>query len=195
MAILSQIGPDDFVMVCLHYLPSLIGAIFVCFTISSIFIFFAFKRPHKKAAVLAISVLAILPLLLWMAYVISSRNLTTTLVLLDSEDAQTAERTYNKGFKTEVNTLENAVELAIDSHNPPNVRFYASCLIADMLSANTNLDQGVLFNKVGGAPIIETQFIGGNSLTDEFVTPGHQQARLSVRELIERRLLYLKNTN
>ena len=61
----------------------------------------------------------------------ATSELTYTLVLLGSESSQVAEHTYINRFKRQVNTLDAAVRLAISRHQEPNVRFYASCLVAD----------------------------------------------------------------
>jgi hypothetical protein len=130
-------------------------------------------------------------LVCWVVYFMATCELTYTLVLLGSESSQVAERTYVNRFKRQVNTLDGAVRLAVNRHQEPNVRFYASCLIADMLATN-DASVAAVFKRIENADLIETQFFDGNRLTDGFYVPGHAQVHLPVRDIVERRLHVLR---
>jgi hypothetical protein len=110
------------------------------------------------------------------------------LILLDSESSEAAESAYVNRFRMQVKTVETAVRLATNKHQAPNVRFYASCLIADMVAAKDDTAVSMVLEEVEGAPVIETQFFGGNRLTEIFYVPGHLQVQLPVRDIVEKRL-------
>ena len=84
------------------------------------------------------------------------------------------------------------MRLAVGRHKPPNVRFYAACRVADILATNEEFMVRQILKQVDDAPIIETQFIGGNKLNATFYVPGRAQPHLSVRSVIEQRLLELR---
>ena len=179
-----EFGPDDLVMYGIYYLPSLITAIVT--SLALLVTFFFTKRVGLKSQRLRIlhGLLVPLPLICWVAYFVFTSDRVATLTLLDSESDHVAEKTYETKFKSSINTLNSAIDLAIGKRQPPNVRFYASCRIADLLvNSNEATTQGVL-KQVEHASIIETQFFGGNRLTQDFYVPGHVQARVSVREIV-----------
>jgi hypothetical protein len=187
-----EFGPDDLVMLGLRYLPSLLSSIIVCAAILGIIGLARRRFPKfRHWPALSLCVLAT-PLICWLIYLASTCKLAYTLTLLNSESSQVAERTYENRFRMEVGTLGAAVRIAVSKREAPNVRFYASCLVADMLAAK---DGGVVAKtlaNVDGAPMIETQFFGGNRLTDAFYVPGHMQPQLSVRTIVEKRLESLR---
>src|SRR5438874_7201694 len=88
------------------------------------------QRFSKRYRVALILCLVLLPLAAWVVYFGLTSRSAYTLTLLNSESAQVAESTYYGRFKAEVKTLRSALRLAISEHEAPNVRFYASCLIA-----------------------------------------------------------------
>ena len=114
------------------------------------------------------------------------------LTLLDTESAGVAEIAYEERFKREVKTLDEAVRLAVNKHRAPNVRFYAACLVAERLFISDELVVTDTLKRVDVAPMIDAQFIGGNRLTARFYAQGRAQPHLTVRQVIEQRLLDLR---
>lgn len=182
----ALMGPDDWVMFCMYYIPSLVIAISTaCVMSAGAWLARHFHKPIGCRTALCLAVVAVV---CWPVYFASTSKMATILVSLNSEDARLAETVYEDDFKKEVSTVGKAVRLATDTHQAPNVRFYASCLIADLLATNSDADVTETLAMVKNAPTIEPQIIGGNSLTSEFMVPGHAPPRLFVGEIIRRRL-------
>lgn len=187
-----EFGPDDLVMIVRHYLPSLIASILISLALLGMVFFGKRRNPKFNNWPLVAVCVSVAPLAFWFVHFASTSKPTYTLTLLNSESSDTAERIYDSRFKAEVCTLDAAVNLAVSRYEAPNVRFYASCLIADMLITNSDSTVAAILKKVDGAPIIETEFFDGNRLTQKFYTPGHVQAKLSVRDIVEQRLQELR---
>ena len=68
-----------------------------------------------------------------------------------------------------------------------------SILIAEKSSKLGDSELEDLLKRTDNAPVIQTQFIGGNSLTAEFYFPGRSQPRISIREIVQRRLQHLRS--
>ena len=196
LAILSQIefGPDDLIMSVIHYLPSLVFAVIASLIVIGAIVVIKRQWPKSNCRKNLGLCLVPIPMICWVIYFGSTLGFTETSILLNSESAQVAEKIYETRFKKQINTLDSAVCLAVDKRQAPNVRFYASCLIADMLATNDDTVVVKVSKTVENAPTIETQFIGGNELTDEFVIQGHVQPPLSVRGIIEKRLLDIRQS-
>ena len=188
-----EFGPDDLVMVGIRWLASLFLPIITSVAILGIIAFGRRRRPHFRYWPALVVCLVPVPLVCWVIQSAATSKLTYTLTLLNSESSQVAESTYEKRFRVEVGRLDEAVRLAISKHKAPNVRFYASCLVSDILATNEhNSVIATTLSKVEGAPIIKTQFFGGNRLTDKFYIPGQVQPHLSVRDIVEQRLRDLR---
>jgi hypothetical protein len=187
-----EFGPEDLLEFGRYYLPSLLWSLLACVAIFIVGILVARLRPGRRRWRTVMVCLAALPLVCWVVYFATTSELTYTLVLLGSESSQVAERTYVGRFKTQVTTLDGAVHLAVSRHQEPNVRFYACCLIADLLQTNSSSAAEAVLKRVESADVIETQFFGGNKLTDGFYVPGHAQVDLPVREIVERRIRMLR---
>ena len=126
-----EFGPEDLVEFGRYYLASLLSSLVVCFAMLVVALLAARLRPGCRPLRVLGVCLVPLPLVCWIVYFMATSELTYTLVLVGSESSQVAERTYINRFKRQVNTLDAAVRLAISRHQEPNVRFYASCLVAD----------------------------------------------------------------
>ncbi|HUE36009.1 MAG TPA: hypothetical protein VMO20_01360, partial [Candidatus Acidoferrum sp.] len=176
-----EFGPEDLLDLGLYYLPSLIVTIAISITIFWAVIFL--KRPSSEFSNrLALAILSVLVVMFfWSVYVVSTSRLAGTLVMLDSESSDTAEHIYDTQFRTDVSTVDEAARLAVNGHQAGSVRFYASCLIADMLVTNDDVTVKEVLNRLDGSPVIETEFFGGNSLTEPFYIPGHEQPELTAR--------------
>jgi len=61
-----------------------------------------------------------------------------------------------------------------------------------LLTTNSDASMAKTLEMVENAPTIQPQFIGGNSLTREFVDPGKMPPRLFVGQIIRRRLEVLR---
>jgi hypothetical protein len=180
------LGPDDLVMLFIRYLPSVI-----CCVLASILIIVPTKKLRLASGFYVI-LPSLIPLVCWALYFAATYKLAVTLTLLDSESASVAERTYSSSFKKQVTTSDQAIRLAVHERQPPNVRFYASCLLAEMVATQDNVVVEATLKRLDGAPEVQTQFIGENELTREFYVSGHEQPRLSVRGIVERRLSVLR---
>jgi len=185
-------GPEDVLEFGRHYVPSLLWSLFACVSVLATAVFVMRSCPNRRRLKIVAFGFVPLPLVCWAAYVMATAELTYTLVLLGSESSQAAERTYERRFKRQVKTLDAAVRLAVSQHQEPNVRFYASCLIADMLATNQSVEAKSVVQRVKNAEGVETEFLDGNSLTEGFYVPGQTQVNLPVQEIIERRLLALQ---
>lgn len=185
-------GPEDFLEFALRYLPSFAWSVLICAVTFIAGIFVVRRRPHFRRVGSATVCLAAVPLVCWIVYFVSTSKLSYTLVSLGSESSHVAERTYLTSFKAQVTTVDSAVRLALSKHQEPNVRFYACCLIADMLETNSSAEVEGVLKRVENAGVIQTQLIGGNSLTEGFYVPGHAQVELPPREIIERRIRMLR---
>ena len=183
-----EFGPEDLFEFGRYYLPSLIvaGATTVAILVALIF-GRRFRAKSARHAVLT-ACLVVAPLVCWTIYFAATAGLTSTLILLGSESSEVAERAYFNRFGKQVNSVDAAVRLAVNKHQESNVRFYASCLVADMLATNDDATAASVLKKVESAPIIETEFFGGNGLTEKFYIPGRAQVHLPVRDIIEQRL-------
>src|SRR5882672_5595699 len=183
-----EFGPEDLLEFGRYYLPSLICSLVACVVIFMASMLPTRFRPSSGFRRIFGVCLVPLPPVCWLIYFIVTSDLTYTLVLLGSESSAVAERTYVNRLRKQVNTLDAAVRLAVNKHQEPNVRFYASCLIADMLVTNDGAMTEAVFKKVENAEEIQTEFFDGNRLTDGFYVPGHAQVHLPVRDIVERRL-------
>ncbi len=187
-------GPDDFVELCIRYLPGLAFSIIISIAILVVVNLAKRRRPQFAYWSVLKLYATPAPLVCWAIYFTSTVELNYTLTLLGSESSQVAERAYENRFRAEVVTLDKAVSLAVAKHEEPNIRFYASCLVADLLATKDDYVIAQTLNKVDGAPIIETEFFDGNRLTEKFYVPGRAQPQLSVRKIVEQRLQDIHKT-
>jgi hypothetical protein len=187
-----EFGPEDLLEFGRYYLPSLLWSVLTCAVIFTAGVLLVRRRPERRRVGTVVVCSATLPLVCWAVYFACTSELTYTLVLLGSESSQVAERTYVGRFKVEVTTVDRAVRLAVSRHQEPNVRFYACCLIADMLQTNNSAGAEAVLKRVEDADVIQTQFFGGNTLTEGFYVPGHAQVGLPAREIVERRMRMLR---
>jgi hypothetical protein len=185
---------DDMVMLSLYYLPSLLFAIAASVMMLVILLVAKSLRQKWDRWTAWIWCLLPVPVICWCFYVTFTVQFASTLILLDSESAQTAENAYDYRFKSQVKTLDGAVRLAVNTQQSPSVRFYASCLVADLLATNNDVAVSNVLRRVEKAPVIDTDFFGGNRLTRDFYIPGRAQAHLYPSEIIEQRLENLRQS-
>ncbi|HWX19908.1 MAG TPA: hypothetical protein VN578_08390 [Candidatus Binatia bacterium] len=188
-----EFGLDDLLMLGIRWLPSFFCSFIASAAILGLAAVGKRLRPRFAYWRALATYLAPVPLIFWVIHSASTTKLDYVLTLLNSESSQVAERAYESRFGAEVSTLDEAVRLAVSGCEAPNVRFYASCLVADILVTNKSQSATAqALSKVDRAPTIKTQFFGGNRLTDRFYTPGHVQPQLSVRNIVEQRLQDLR---
>jgi hypothetical protein len=185
-------GPEDLLEFGLHYLPSLVWSVLTCAAIFIAGVLVVRRRPDRRRVGGVMACLAAVPLVCWVVYFACTSELTYTLVSLGSENSGFAERIYFTRFKAQVTTLDTAVRLAVSRHQEPNVRFYACCLIAESLQADSSAAAEAVLKRLENADVIQTQFFGGNSLTEGLYVPGHAQVELTPREIVERRMRKLR---
>jgi len=182
------------VALCMHYLVGLAGACCVSAIIVAAVVLTG-RISHRTVAVGLTAPLALAPLFFWGIYVAGTLGEQKTFVLLDSESDGVAELVYEHDFKRQVTTLDRAISIAIDRHQTPGVRFYASCLIADLASTNDEKFVSSLLSRLDSAPEFEARFFSGNTMTAPFYASGRVQPRLSVRGIVSRRLQDLHRTD
>lgn len=188
------LGPEDVVELCIHYATSvflLIGATLAGFLIAK-----SIGRRRSDSVIWSAARIPVLmaPLLCWTIYISATFELNYTLIMLGSESSKAAEWTYDNRLKQQVGSLRLAVHLAMSRRQEPNVRFYAACLIADMLCTNDYKTVNTTLEQLGNGAEIRTEFFGGNRLTEGFYVPGHDQVQLSPREIVQRRLQLLRGS-
>lgn len=186
------IGPEDILQLGIRYLPSL--ALSITLSVALWFATKYLRRPRSESvsAGLVRLFLACAPVICWFVYAFSTYQLSYTLVMLGSESSNAAQWAYENRFKQQVHTVRDAVRLATDTREEPNVRFYAACRIADMVSTNDDIAVNKVLQDLRNGAIITTQFFGGNSLTEGFYVPGHEQVELAPGDIVERRLRLLR---
>ena len=187
-----EFGPEDLLEFGLRYLPSLVWSVLTFAAILTAGVLVVRRRPDRRRVGNVMACLAAVPLVCWVVYFACTSELTYTLVSLGSESSGFAERIYFTRFKAQVTTLDRAVRLAVSRHQEPNVRFYACCLIADSLQTNNSAAAEAVLKRLENADVIQTQFFGGNSLTEGLYVAGHAQVELSPREIVERRIRMLR---
>jgi hypothetical protein len=126
----------------------------------------------------------------WMVYFFSTASQNMTLALLGSESPEAAEFAFQKDFKLHLN---QAIRLATrdrgqDDIEGQTVRFYAACRIADIMQSSNHDFQNKILNQVQDASIVTPTFIGTNSINFIFGDPNRGQPRVTVSEIIQRRL-------
>jgi hypothetical protein len=126
----------------------------------------------------------VVPLAIWVIYFCNTAKEAFAVTSLDSENNIYAEVVYNSCFDID---LEQTIQLAIDKRQSGNVRFYASCRVADILATNGTLKVGV-FERIADTPAFRTGFGGTNDLTCGFFTPNYAEGPFTVREIIAKRL-------
>jgi len=187
-----EFGPDDMVDLGMRYVHGLVFSV-----VASFVLFFAFTQVRHRlkggsgsrlGAFLFFS-----PLVCWTLYFSATFRLNYTLSMLGSESSGAAEWAYENRFVSEVHTVRAAEHLATSAREEPNVRFYAACRIADLLSTNNDASVNEVLQTLSAGPIITTEFFDGNSLTQGLYVPGHEQVQLSVRDIVERRLRLIRN--
>jgi cell division protein FtsB len=187
----SQIQPEDWGMFVLHYLPSLLVASVVAMAGGVLIVIAKRKgesRPRNKIRL----VLCVAPIMIWFAFFAVTAKWTLTVKALDSEFDGAAEYAYRNLLPEKVRSADDALRLAMDSHQIQNVRFYAACFAADLLATNDDTTVQIALKKVENAPIVTPGFFGTNAINFTFYVPGYAQPRLSVREVIMRRLEYVR---
>ena len=178
----SRIPIDEWWALAVYYCGSLICCALFTGLLVIIFAFIA-KERRKQLSVLTYCVFVV-PLVIWVIYFRDTAKQAFAITSFDSENNIYAEFVYNTYFDTD---LEQTVQLVNDKSQSGNVRFYASCRIADILATNgaskTDVLQGIA--NIAG---FRTGFGGTNDLTCGFFTPNYAEGPFTVREIIERRL-------
>jgi hypothetical protein len=155
-----EFGPDDLVELAFYYLPGLIFAVVLSITIFAMGLFAKRLQAKLNLSMTKRVLFAFMPLVCWIFYCTLTFNFAVTLVSLNSESAGLAEHTYQTTFKEQVNTLDKALALAVNKRQPGDVRFYASCLLAEMLTNCSDAKISAVLQEVDGAREIDTEFLG-----------------------------------
>ena len=181
---LSNSDAGDSLTLLSYYVPSLIIAFLIALLLNAILV--SIRGLNRKYICLSTASI----LCCWGIYFLSTASQNMTLTLLGSESPEAAEFAFQKDFKLNLN---QAIWLATsnpagDDAGGQNVRFYAACRIADILESSNRDFQDRIVNQMRDAPIITPGFIGTNSINCVFGDPNQGQPRLTVAEIIRRRL-------
>jgi hypothetical protein len=180
----SQIPVDEYWAFGIYYCPSLVGcglAIAVLWAL----VFHPRQQGKGRLSPILLSSLLLIPLLIWLYYFTVTAKYAFAITSLDAENNVFADVVYNELFDVNLNT---AIKIAIDDKLGGNVRFYASCRIADILAANDDYIRAVTFQKVANAHEFRTGFGGTNELTCGFFRPNYAEGPFTVSKIIETRL-------
>jgi hypothetical protein len=187
-----EAGPEDIVTFVWYYVPSLLWCVLAVAGISASAAFLTRRRPDLTRRRLILLRVAPLPLVCWVIYFATTAQFSFTLALLSSESSHVAEHAYFARFKAQVTTLGRAIRLVTRKEPDTNIRFYACCLIADMIQTNDDaVVEGVL-QKIQNSDLVKTGFFGGNRLTEGFYIPGRGQVELPPDEIVRRRIHMLR---
>ena len=167
-----------------YYVPSFACCAFVT-AVTGAWCLLARRQRSGHLSLGLMIVLLGLPLFVWLAYFAMTAKTAYAITSLDTEDDALAEVVYKTYFDVD---LHHAVKLAIDKSQTGNVRFYASCRIADLLRANNDKTRGLVLRSVRGAPDFRTGFFGTNDLTCGLFTPNYAEGPFTVSGIIEKRL-------
>jgi hypothetical protein len=185
---MSQIHIDEWCALFIYYLPSLTCWAFGTTVILALLCLGRrFTRYRLNSAmiwgVIAVSIVS------WLTYFVVTARTAFAITLLDTEDDKLAEAAYRNLFDV---SLTRAVSLAINEHLEGNVRFYASCRIADLLSSADEHTKSSVLDRVANSPPFQTDFFRTNQLTCGFFVPGYAEGPFNVSEIIVRRLRTVK---
>jgi len=186
----AKVPIDEIWALAVYYLPSFTG----CLVMSGI-VGFAFPKTRQKCekrwSAGVVFSLMLLPILFWLVYFGATVRNTYVLTSLDTEDDSLAELIYYTRFDVD---LKTAIGLATDESEFSNVRFYACCRIADLLSIdNESIKTSVLKNTANAHPF-QTEFFNTNRLTCGFFTPGYAEGPYTVNGVVEKRLEILAHS-
>lgn len=148
-------------------------------------LFFAKRKNGQHTTVKLTSWLLWLPTLVWLMYFSTTFRDSYAITSLDDEDDKFAQAVYRSSFDI---GLDKAIKLAVDPDESGNVRFYASCRVADLLVTNDDHMKSAILDRVKDTPDFETGFFSTNQLTCGFFTPNYAEGPFTVSEIITKRL-------
>jgi hypothetical protein len=184
---LQQIDHYEWWALGIYYCPSMACCLLLAAVMG--FLPFIVKGKLSEAASVSFHIgLAAIPFLGWTWYLVASAHYAFLVTSLDTEDDISAERIYRTYFDLD---LDRVVKIAADNSEAGNVRFYASCRIADLIATNRARLRRSILEKTSSASPFKTGFFRTNSLTSGFITPGYQEGPFTVNGIVERRLRLL----
>jgi hypothetical protein len=174
-----------------YYLPSLACCTLVALAalISGVLIS-KWHRTSKHVARKISYLVAGVALVIWLVYFATTLRSAYAITSLDTEDDRRAERVYMTIFDID---LKDAIKIAVDQGVSGNVRFYASCRIADLVASNSDYPKLELLKSITNAPPFETGFFGTNRLTADVFRPNYQEGPFTVAGVIAKRLSMLNH--
>jgi len=185
-----KIPPDELWALGAYYFVSFISSMMIIGVM--IFLFRQLRRRSGKALSAGFGVfLILLPIPVWLVYVITTIGDAYAVTSLDTEDDSVAERVYYSNFNVD---LKSAIKLAVNGKQSGNVRFYASCRIADLLATNSEAMKAFALEKIASAPRFQTGFFNTNGLTCGFFVPNYAEGPFAVEEIVEKRLSKLDHS-
>ncbi len=143
------------------------------------------RETRRRAYQTRCYLLMLFPAIIWCAYFITTARDTFVITSLDSEDDSVAAGVYKALFDLNLNDV---IKLATDKRQSGNVRFYASCRVADLLVAEGNDTRAGIYQRIKDAPSFRTSFFGTNQLTCGFFTPGYAEGPFTVSGIVAKRL-------
>jgi hypothetical protein len=155
--------------------------------------FFLLRRPRQteeagRVTRRLVGYVLVMSPVIWLIYCGNTLRDAFAITSLDSEDDQVAEAVYETAFNVD---LDHAVRIAINKSQPGNVRFYASCRIADLLDKENDRVKAAVLDEVATASEFRTGFFGTNQLTCGFFIPNYAEGPFTVSGIIRRRLKIL----
>ena len=130
--ITTLIDPEDIGAFILHYIPTVVLALVICA------VFLACRSMLKKSGFVLSVWVPLIPVTIWIVYFCATAKTELILSSLGSESANVAENAY-RNFDINLDQALRIVKHQIQ-HNieAENIRFYAACRIADLLSSNSD---------------------------------------------------------
>ena len=144
------------------------------------------RRYRSGRGLPIVSILLTLSVLGWVSYFVMTAKWTFTKLALDGEDDTVAEWAYYTHFKTD--SLDRCMELAMNHGESENVRFYAACRMADILSSRDDKFVNSFLDDLDSWIWIHPLFFGTNGINGQFFVTGTIAGPYNVKKLVLQRL-------
>jgi hypothetical protein len=150
------------------------------------------KRHFGSNRLFTINIaIVVLSLIALTAYFAWTAKWTFTKIALDAEDSAIAEWAYQHIF--ELRNIDEGMKLAMNKKEWQTVRFYAACRVADILATNDDQAVDLFLGRIRGGDPIAPCFFGTNAINSEFFITGHIAGPYDVKDLIVRRIRYVRS--
>lgn len=178
-------GPDDVVLVAWNYAASVV----VCLALVAAAML---ARITRKPVIRRFSFIPMIATICIIANIVITFRMTKCLTLLNSEDQTVAADSFSEFVNSKIVSCEQAVLFIKDVNQPPTVRFYLSCMIADKLNHSDSNAVEVILQSLKDAPQITPIFYGTNTINFPFYNAEGGFGGFSAQKIVEIRLLALR---